>query len=64
MYICDSKKTKTVPESMRGRTGGSILPLLFSFLSPFSPFFPLSPVSIIIFIDLKIQTKDYHQYRT
>ena len=46
MCICDSKKTKTVPESMRGRTWGSLLPL-FSFLSPFSPFFPLSPVSLI-----------------
>ena len=52
MCICDSKKTKTVPESMRGRTGGSLLPLLFSFLSPSTPFsllpfFPLSPVSLI-----------------
>ena len=52
MCICDSKKTKTVPESMRGRTGGSLLPLLFSFLSPSTPFslllfsfwlYPLSP---------------------
>ena len=47
MCICDSKKTKTVPESMRGRTGGSLLPLLFFFLSP--PFFllALSLVSLI-----------------
>ena len=45
-------KTKTVPESMRGRTGGSLLPL-FSFLSPSTPFSPfflylLSP-SLLIF---------------
>jgi hypothetical protein len=32
MCICDSKKTKAVPESMRGRTWGSLL-LLFSFIS-------------------------------
>ena len=32
------KKTKTVLESMRGRTGGSLLPLLFLFLSPATPF--------------------------
>ena len=40
------KKTKTVPESMRGRTRGSLLPLLFFFLSPSTPFsHPLSPFS-------------------
>ena len=38
MCICDSKKTKTVPESMRGRIGGSLLPLLFFFLYPLTPF--------------------------
>ena len=49
MCICDSKKTKTVPESKRGRTGDSLLPLLFFFLSPPTPFFllDLSPVSLI-----------------
>ena len=48
MCICDSKKTKPVPESMRGRTGGSLLPLLFSFLS-LSRLFPPSPP---VFLDL------------
>ena len=53
MCICDSKKTKTAPESMRGGgggAGGSLLPLLFFFLSPstpFSPFFPFGFISCL-----------------
>ena len=62
MCICDSKKTKTVPESMRERTGGSLHPLLFFLLSPSTPFsllllfsfLALSPVSIIFLPPLSI----------
>ena len=43
MCICDSKKTKTVPESMRGRTGASLLPFLFSLSSPHFFLYLLSP---------------------
>jgi hypothetical protein len=43
-FVIPKRQKLSDPESMRGRTGGSLLPLLFFFLSPSTP---LSHVSLI-----------------
>jgi hypothetical protein len=53
MCICDSKKTKTVPESMRGRTWGSLLPP-FSLLAKNDPSQVLSKSKYVL-----VKTNDY-----
>ena len=47
MCICDSKKTKTVPESMRGGQGVVFSHSSSSFLSPSTPFSLLPLFSFI-----------------